>query len=130
MFAEKGIWKILGDQLGKQYARFFHPETLLIRQLPGERQQCYSKQSPLTIWFIKAYSYGFYTLLLILGITGIITQIRHPLFLLFTAYIVYYLLLFLVMYTSTRYRIQIEPVLAAFGGVGANFLINKINSRS
>jgi Dolichyl-phosphate-mannose-protein mannosyltransferase len=118
LYDEKGFWGILSGQLKKQYSSLFSFKTMLVHQLNGEKISSYSNNQPFLNFCIKWYSYLFYGVLSLLTIVGIFFQWRKPAFILMLLYFGYYIIMFLVMYTTTRYRIQMEPIFAAFGGIG------------
>ncbi len=129
LYDEIGFWEILSGQLKKQYNALFNFKSMPVHQLNGEKISSYSNNQPFLNYCIKWYSYLFYVVLLLLTVFGIFFQWRKPAFILLLIYLGYYIAMFLVMYTTTRYRIQMEPIFAAFGGIGLVKLIESIKSK-
>ncbi len=114
---DHGIFSLALRQLKKQYVILMHPTNMLIRQLPGGDLAAYQVSGGILPLIIKVYSYMFFGVLVLLFAAGIYFTWRQEWFAFFLLYLLYYIAMFFLMYASTRYRIQFEPVFAAFGGV-------------
>ncbi len=115
----QGLLATLGSQLGRQYFRLLDTATFLDDMLPGgaiqRRGSGYPATPPTVAALLSGASALLYTALLLGATAGIaMSPWRRPGVGVLLAFVGYNLLLFLGLHTMTRYRIQLEPVLALF----------------
>lgn len=126
---ERGWWRVLGDQLSKQYFRLFDKESFLTEQLPGgsrHRQGAGYPATPAPVaGLVRGLSHALYATLLVSSVAGLVlcwprkaVWVVAPL-----VFLAYNLLLFLVLHVKTRYRIPILPVFFLFSGVAVQWAL-------
>ena len=104
----------------------FHPKTIVVSQLQGEKQASYSSDNRFIGNAVKIYSYLHYILLITLTLIGIPLGFKTGWFRILLLYLLYYLAMFFLILASTRYRIQFEPVFAAFAGIALAYVFEKV----
>lgn len=130
--SERGLARILGDQLGRQYYRLFGAPSFLTDQLPGgaiaDSGYGYFAPPPVAVRALRAWSDVHYALLLIAaGLGGVLAvRLRAPRrvgqaeherrvarawIAVAAAFLVYNLALLLVLHVKTRYRVPLLPIL-------------------
>jgi hypothetical protein len=115
---EKGVIGTLRDQLGRQYFRLFHYETMFTTQLPGGPRSSYRFESPLLVALIHGWAHLFHALVLGAGVLGLcFLRVRRLDWLLFLpVFGVVSLGGFLVLHVKTRYLLPHFPLLMLFSG--------------
>lgn len=118
---ERGLYRIIVTQLKRQLPRLFHPNTLITAQLYGTGEfYYYQTKSKILTDSIRATSYILYYTLFFMFIVGILVLYKHynQMFLLFLLFMAYNIMLFLILHVESRFRIQIEPIMAIIAGIG------------
>ncbi|MBK8598745.1 MAG: hypothetical protein IPP07_14305 [Holophagales bacterium] len=119
--AQRGLPAILAGQLGKQYFRLFDKDSFLSDQLPGgaiaAQGYGYVDPPPVLAAGLRVAAVAAGIGILLAAAAGLVLAPRPlgmPLRLL-ALFLAYNLGLFLVLHVKTRYRVQLAPVLLAFG---------------
>jgi 4-amino-4-deoxy-L-arabinose transferase-like glycosyltransferase len=119
--AERGIARVAGDQLGRQYFRLFSAKTPLVSQLPGPvcaGHLSVYRTSPVVTWTLTIANDFFHVLMLAGCAFGIACWRRRPGigFWLIAAYAGYQLALMSVLHVKARFLFPMIPFLCAFAG--------------
>ncbi|HEY6986205.1 MAG TPA: hypothetical protein VH375_08985 [Rhodanobacteraceae bacterium] len=119
--AERGVARVIADQLGRQYFRLFNAKTPLVSQLPGPA--CAGHLSlyhtgPALTGALTIANDAFHVLTLAGFALGIACWRRRPdlPILLIAAYIAYQLALMSVLHVKARFLFPLMPFLCAFAG--------------
>lgn len=112
---ERGLLRVLGDQLGRQFFRLFDKDSLLTDQLPGgaiHRLGGGYRAPPAAVsWLVRTLSYGMYAALLVGTAAGLalLGRRNRPWVGFIWSFVAYNLLLMLFLHVKTRYRVQLMP---------------------
>jgi Dolichyl-phosphate-mannose-protein mannosyltransferase len=119
---ERGVWRLLRAQLGRQYFRLFHHDSFFTEQLPGggiAAVQGYGYLAPpgwlataLRVW--AAALYGGVLIAAALAVATVPATepgVHRGWLAVAVLFVVYNLALFLVLHVMSRYRVQFMPVL-------------------
>jgi len=124
LVAQRGVWRLLRDQLSKQYFRLLDRDSFLTLQLEGgalwQRGFGYQDRPALVAAGLRWLSYVFYAALLISGVMGMVLcppRGRKWMWLVL-AFLAYNLLIFLFLHVNTRYRVQFLPFLMLYSVLG------------
>jgi hypothetical protein len=117
----RGVLPLLQAQLGRQWFRLLHRDSFLTDQLPGGAIANlgfgYVSPAPALAGWLRVWSYGVYTLALLLFWIGVASlPVRGDLARTLLAFLAYNLLLLLFLHVKTRYRVQILPICHVFAG--------------
>ncbi|MEO7013395.1 MAG: glycosyltransferase family 39 protein, partial [Dokdonella sp.] len=129
LIAERGLFQVLGEQLGTQYFRLFNAKTLLVSQMPGPvcsgHLGAYGESAMLpALKWLAGWSHS---LTLLLCAFGLATWRRwtRPLVIFCAIYLGYQLTLFLGLHVMERYFFQMQPILCGFAGSFLAALIDR-----
>ena len=113
---DRGIWVVLQEQIGKQYFRLFHKESLFSSQFPGGPRERYRFSETPWSKLLRGYVYGMHALVLAFGSLGFClllfrqfgwVQLMH-------AFVVYNIGLFFFLHVTPRFLLQFLPILIVF----------------
>jgi hypothetical protein len=110
-----GVVRVLADQLGRQYFRFFDKDSFLTGQLPGgaiyRMGSGYREPPGAVSWLVRVLSYGAYAALLVGAVFGLalLGMRSRPWIGIVWSFLAYNLLLVLFLHVKTRYRVQLLP---------------------
>jgi 4-amino-4-deoxy-L-arabinose transferase-like glycosyltransferase len=120
LVAERGVGALLAGQLGRQYFRLFDKDSVLTEMLPGGilAARGYGYRAP-PAWaaaLLRWGSYAAYAVLLVAAAAGAALGARRAggWAWLALAFLAYNLALFLLLHATSRYRVQLLPVLFLF----------------
>ena len=118
---ERGVFTVIGDQLGRQYFRLFSAKTPLVSQLPGAacagHLSVYATPVPLTRT-LTLWNDAFHALTLAAAAFGLACWRRRPdaRLVLVGLYIAYQLALMLLVHVKARFLFPMMPFLCGFAG--------------
>jgi len=120
LVAEQGVYRLVRDQLAKQYVRLFDPESFFTAQLPGGALQDvpsgYHGVSRGLAAFLRALSWASYFALLALVTVGVAARpwrhmgrVERAWIAVFVLFFFYNVAMFSVLHVVSRYRIALLP---------------------
>lgn len=118
---ERGVFTVLGDQLGRQYFRLFSAKTPLVSQLPGPacagHLSVYSASDALTRT-LTLWNDAFHALILAAAALGLACWRRRPdaKLVLVALYVAYQLALMLIVHVKARFLFPMMPFFCGFAG--------------
>ncbi len=138
LLRERGLLRVLGDQLGRQYFRLFDKNSFLTDQLPGgvihAQGRGYRGSAGPLASAVRYLSFTAYAAILLLATAAIwLWPPRGRWVWLAMGFVAYNLALFLVLHVKTRYRIQFLPVLFVYAAIAVDRLLGegaKLRDRS
>ncbi|WP_300617325.1 glycosyltransferase family 39 protein [Dokdonella sp.] len=121
LVAERGPFRILADQWGRQYFRLFSAKTSLVSQLPGPACAGYLSVYRTPAWLAGALmlaNAAFHAVILAAAAFGIACWRRRPdrLALLAALFLAYQLALFLLIHVKARFLLPMLPFLCGLAG--------------
>jgi hypothetical protein len=120
---ERGVWRLLRAQLGRQYFRLFHHDSFFTEQLPGggiAAVKGYGYPAPpgwlatsLRVWAATLYGGVLIAAAFAFAMTPVAMEpgARRVWLAVAVLFVAYNLALFLVLHVMSRYRVQFIPVL-------------------
>lgn len=118
---ERGVFTVLGDQLGRQYFRLFSAKTPLVSQLPGPACAGHLSVYTTPAWLTRTLTFwndAFHALILGAAAFGIACWRRRPdaRLVLVGLYVAYQLALMLLVHVKARFLFPMMPFFCGFAG--------------
>lgn len=138
LLAERGIWQVLRDQLGRQYFRLFHHDSFFTEQLPGGGIAAvpgygYVARPDGLAAVLRAWGAALYGGVLAAAALALVAMkpatepaagppVHRGWLAVALLFVAYNLAVFLVLHVMSRYRVQFLPVLDLFAGMTVAWL--------
>ncbi|HEV7489325.1 MAG TPA: hypothetical protein VGO25_00875 [Rhodanobacteraceae bacterium] len=121
LIEERGVARIIVDQLGRQYFRLFSAKTPLVSQLPGPACAGHLSIYKTPEWltrFLTLSNDAFHILILAAAALGVACWRRYAdrRLWLIAAYVAYQLAVLLLVHVKARFLLPIMPFLCGFAG--------------
>ncbi|MEO5622873.1 MAG: hypothetical protein ABIO74_07065 [Dokdonella sp.] len=121
LVTERGVVRVLADQLGRQYFRLFNAKTPLVSQLPGPACAGYLSVYHTSPWLTRTLAMAndvFHASILIAAAFGVACWRRRPdrMTLLIALLFAYQLALLLLIHVKARFLLPMLPFLCGLAG--------------